>query len=261
MDYLIICTVAVLVAGITLFSGFGLGTVLTPTFALFVPVYVAVAATAIVHLANNAFKLALVGRHADWSVAARFALPAALGALAGAGLLAVFADQPPFYSYSIGERLHVITPVKAVIGTLIVLFALLKFMPAFADLVVPHRYIVFGGLVSGFFGGLSGNQGALRSAVLISAGLSKEAFIGTGVVSAVTVDLVRLGVYGYAFHGAKIAALEGEIVNLVGAAALAAFLGSFIGARLLGKVSLPVVQGIVAISMALVGAGLASGLI
>ena len=56
MSYLIICTVALLVSALTLFSGFGLGTLLMPAFALFFPIEVAVAATAIVHLANNIFR-------------------------------------------------------------------------------------------------------------------------------------------------------------------------------------------------------------
>jgi len=53
MDYVFIALVAVVVAALTLFSGFGLGTVLMPAFALFFPV--PVAATAVVHLANNLF--------------------------------------------------------------------------------------------------------------------------------------------------------------------------------------------------------------
>lgn len=53
MDYIFIALVAIVVAALTLFSGFGLGTVLMPAFALFFPV--PVAATAVVHLANNLF--------------------------------------------------------------------------------------------------------------------------------------------------------------------------------------------------------------
>jgi uncharacterized membrane protein YfcA len=42
VDYLVVCFVALLVSALTLFSGFGLGTVLMPAFALFFPVPVAV---------------------------------------------------------------------------------------------------------------------------------------------------------------------------------------------------------------------------
>ena len=123
MEYLIISAVAFIMSGLTLFSGFGLGTVLMPTFALFLPVPVAVAATAVVHLANNCFKLILVGRRANWTVVGRFSVPAAGAAFVGASLLALFAGLPPLARYSLGERKFQVTAVKTVIGALIVLFA------------------------------------------------------------------------------------------------------------------------------------------
>ena len=71
---------ALLASCLTFFSGFGLGTLLMPVVALFLPVEVAIAVTAIVHLANNLFKLALVGKKADRSVLWRFGAPAVLAA-------------------------------------------------------------------------------------------------------------------------------------------------------------------------------------
>jgi uncharacterized membrane protein YfcA len=118
-----------------------------------------------------------------------------------------------------------------------------------------------GGLLSGFFGGLSGNQGALRSAFLIRAGLSKEAYVGTGAACTVLVDVVRLVVYGAAFHAGGRAALDGNNAGLVLAATLSAFLGAWLGKRLLKKVTLRFVELTVAVLMVLIGAGLASGLI
>ena len=66
MEYVLIPMVALLASGLTLFSGFGLGTLLMPAFALFFSVDVAIAMTAIVHFMNNMFKLALLGRKAEW---------------------------------------------------------------------------------------------------------------------------------------------------------------------------------------------------
>ena len=65
MTYLLIALSSFFVAGLTFFSGFGLGTLLLPLFALFFPVPVAVAVTAVVHLLNNLSKVVLVGRHAS----------------------------------------------------------------------------------------------------------------------------------------------------------------------------------------------------
>ncbi|GAB4339479.1 MAG: hypothetical protein Kow0010_27570 [Dehalococcoidia bacterium] len=62
MKFILLPILAALVAAVALLSGFGLGTVLMPAFALFFPIEVAIAATGVVHLSNNLFKLVLVGR-------------------------------------------------------------------------------------------------------------------------------------------------------------------------------------------------------
>ncbi len=65
MPYLLICLAAFLASGLTLFSGFGLGTLLLPVMVLFFPIDLAIALTAVVHALNNLFKCWLLGRHAD----------------------------------------------------------------------------------------------------------------------------------------------------------------------------------------------------
>ena len=104
MDYLIVCTVALLVAALTLFSGFGLGTLLMPAFALFFPVEMAIAATAVVHLANNVFKVILVGKGARLNIVLLFAIPAAACAVLGAWLLGAIAHAAPLISCAIGIK-------------------------------------------------------------------------------------------------------------------------------------------------------------
>jgi hypothetical protein len=260
MEYVVVCLVAIVVSGLTLFSGFGLGTLLMPAFALFFPVPVAVAATAVVHLANNLFKVTLVGRRADWSVVVKFALPGAAAAMLGATLLNVFAGVPPVFSYQAAGQTHKITVVELVIGVLIVGFALLDLLPRFSKLAFDRKYLPIGGLLSGFFGGLSGIQGALRSAFLIKSGLEKESFIGTSTVSAVIVDVARLLVYGLSLYTVKFAEVAPGMGGLILAAILAAFVGSFIGTRVMKKVTLHTIQVIVGVMLIVVGVGMASGL-
>jgi uncharacterized membrane protein YfcA len=55
-EELLVLAVALAASLLTFFSGFGLGTLLLPAFALVFPLDVAVAATALVHLANNVSK-------------------------------------------------------------------------------------------------------------------------------------------------------------------------------------------------------------
>ena len=159
MAYLIICTVALIVSALTLFSGFGLGTLLMPAFAIFFPVEVAVGTTAIVHLANNIFKLALVGRMADIKIVLKFAIPASVMAVIGALLLNYFTDIQPIAVYTLAGRTFTITAVNLVIAILITVFAILELNQRFEKLAFNPKYIPLGGALSGFFGGLSGQQG------------------------------------------------------------------------------------------------------
>jgi uncharacterized membrane protein YfcA len=144
---------------------------------------------------------------------------------------------------------------------LIVAFGWLEAGRWLERLTIPSRYLVLGGLLSGFFGGLSGNQGAFRSAFLLQAGLGKQAFVGTGIVSTVIVDIVRLLVYGRSFLTRGSAAVPGEIAGVVVAAMGAAFLGAYLGARVLEHVTLRAVRVTVATMLLVVGLGLVTGLI
>jgi uncharacterized protein len=256
MEYPVICLVSLSVAALTLFSGFGLGTLLLPAFAAFFPLPVAVAATAIVHLANNLFKVSLVGKGADRGALVKFGLPAVVAAFLGALTLEFLDGAAPLATYRLGGAQREITVVKLLIGALIVAFAVYDLAPRFSALTFDRKYLAAGGLLSGFFGGLSGHQGALRSAFLIKAGLSKEAFIATGVLIAVMIDVARLGVYV-----AQWRTLDGRILPLVAAAAAAAFVGSFFGARLIKKITLAGVQKIVGATLVFVGLGMAAGLL
>jgi uncharacterized membrane protein YfcA len=256
MDYVVICVVALLASALTFFSGFGLGTLLLPAFALFVPIEQAVALTAMVHLLNSLFKLLLTAKHADWRVALRFGLPAVIMSFAGAWLLAWLAGGAPLFTYAAFGREVAVTPVSFVIGLLLLVFALLESLPALRNLAFPPKYLPVGGVLSGFFGGLSGMQGALRSAFLVRAGLSKEAFIATGVILACVIDLARLSIYSVKMP------LETVVERgLLLAAVLAAFAGAAIGNSYLRKLTMPGIQRLVAALLAAVALGLMSGLL
>ncbi len=257
LPYLLPSLAAFLAAVLTFFSGFGLGTLLLPVFAVFFPLEVAIGLTALVHLANNLFKLALVGRYANAGVVLRFGLPSLLAALLGAWVLLQLAHLPPLATYHFLGRTFQIAPVKLVVAVLMVVFALLEVHPALAALTLPPGFLPLGGVLSGFFGGLSGHQGALRSLFLLKCGLTKEGFISTGVVIACLVDISRLAVYAEGFPRGLI--LENTWPLL--AAVAAALLGSVLGRRLLTRVTMRFVQTTVAALLVLVALGLASGLI
>lgn len=242
MDFFIICIVSLLASGLTLFSGFGLGTILLPVFALFFPIEIAITLTAIVHFLNNLFKLVLLGKHANKKVVLAFGIPAILFAFLGAYTLKHLTGLTPLYEYTFYNKQFYIEPLKVVIGLLLIFFALLDIIPKLKNIQFDSKYLPFGGVLSGYFGGLSGHQGALRSAFLIRANLTKEAFIATGVVIACVIDISRLSVYADTIIEQK------NMLNysLVIAATISAFFGAYFGNKLVKKVTIESLQKLVA---------------
>lgn len=257
MVVFIISVIAFLVAILTFFSGFGLGTILTPAFMIFFPVDLAIALTGVVHFCNNIFKLILVGSHVNIPVALRFGVPAVISALLGSWLLLNMSQMQPLFVYELfGKRMEVL-PVKFIVSILLIIFACMDLIPYFGRLQFGKEKLAIGGILSGFFGGLSGNQGALRSAFLIKAGLTKEAFIATAVVVSTCVDLTRLSMYATRFLHAEL----GNNLMLVLCATLSAITGAFIGNKLLKKVTVKFLQTSVAILLIIVSLALGSGII
>jgi uncharacterized membrane protein YfcA len=257
MEYILIPIVALLASALTFFSGFGLGTLLLPAFALFFPVDVAIALTAIVHFLNNTFKLLLVKNHINWKIAIQFGLPALLFSFLGALLLDKITNANILAEYTLYNKVFQITLMKIIVSILLIFFALFELIPKLKNLQFPEKYLPIGGILSGFFGGLSGHQGALRSAFLTKVGLSKEAFIATGVIIACMIDVSRMSVYFTNISKVK----DSLNFNLIIVATLAAFIGVYFGNKLVKKITINTIQKIVAFMIIVFAIGLGFGIV
>jgi len=255
MDIFLICLTALLGSALTFFSGFGLGTLLLPVFGLFFPIEVAIAMTAVVHFLNNIFKLGLTYKSINKNVALQFGLPAMLAAIAGAWLLSHITTQPLF-SYAIADKMYNITLLKCFIGVLMIVFAMFEIIPSLKHWAVSPSWIPLGGLLSGFFGGLSGHQGALRSTFLQKLKLEKQTFIATGIAIACMIDVSRISMYANNLQHA-----EQLPWKLVAAATLAAFAGAWLGNTWLKKITLQSFHFLVALFIILFSISLIAGLI
>jgi uncharacterized protein len=266
MEFLVIPLISALVAALTLVSGFGLGTLLMPAFAIFFPIEIAIAATAVVHFANNLYRLAIVGKWASSTVVLRFGLPAVIAAFIGAALMTWMADAPALHEYQLGPITAQVTGLKLVIAVLLAAFAALELWPRYRDVSFPPAALPVGGAISGFFGGISGLQGALRAPFLLRAGLSREGYVGTANVISTMVDAARLLMYAVglawlAQRGGYEALSEPRILWLIGAACLAGFLGSYLGAKVVKKVTYGAIRALVAGLLFIAAAALAAGVV
>jgi len=171
----------------------------------------------LVHLANNILKVALTAKRIDWVLFKSFGLPALFGAAIGAFLLVQIGGDYSRY-------------LKPIFGVLFMFFAILEFFNwRFSKM--SKLQLNFGGFLSGFFGGFSGHQGALRALFLSQLKLDKLLFVATTAIISLLVDLTRIGFY-----------LQNPRLwisiqwDLMGFTIFSAFLGTLVGRYLLPQI-------------------------
>ena len=256
-EIFIVSIVSFTAAILTFFSGFGLGTILTPVMMIFFPTEVAIAFTGLVHFSNNIFKFFLVGKNIDKKVLIRFGLPSVIAALIGSYLLVLIDENIVIFSYHFFDKKINVVLVKFLISILLITFAIIDLIPQIKNLNFDKKYLPVGGFLSGFFGGLSGNQGALRSAFLVKHGLEKSVFVATTVAVSSLVDITRLGIYSTNFLNLNYS----DFYQLGFFSVVSAVAGSFIGNNLLKKVTIEQIKKIVALLLVLLGMSLLIGIL
>jgi hypothetical protein len=178
---LAVTTVAFIAGGTATITGFGIGSLLTPLLAIRLGTQLAVAAVAVPHAAGTALRCVRLRHAIDWPVLWRFGIPSAVGGLAGALWQ--------------GELSNLV--LTRVLGALLVLAGISGLAELAVRVQLRGPAAILGGLLSGFFGGLVGNQGGIRSAALLGVSLPPERFVATATASALLVDAVRLPIYLY----------------------------------------------------------------
>lgn len=266
MEYIIVAIAVLIGAGLTFFSGFGLGTIMLPVFALFFDIEVAVGATAIVHLSNNLFKFLLVRKFIHLPTLLRFGIPAMAAAVLGSLLLTMMTSYESIHSYSIGDKTFEMTYLNMIVGSLMIFFAWFDLSPKFKSVQIDQKYLPAGGLLSGFFGGVSGHQGAFRAAFLSKSGLDKKQFVGTSNAISLVIDLSRIPIYLglFAIGSSKkldLAASLSDGKMLLAVGIVFAFVGTFLGKKLIEKTTIVGVQRLVGVLLFVMGGLMIAGIL
>ena len=253
---LLICFVSFSASLLTFFSGFGLGTLLLPVFCIFMPIHLAVLATAIVHISNNSLKFILIRNFIDKKVLISFGLTAVLGAFIGAMIQKHIGADVQIYETHVLGHIYAVDLLAFVVGVLMIVFAVLDFIPLLSRISFGKAHFPIGGLLSGFFGGLSGHQGALRAAFLSKSALKAEVFIATSVCMSLLIDAVRIPIY----LSSESKSLNENSLNII-LACVFAFIGSYLGKRLFVKRKIKNIRLLVAIFLFLMGIGMLLGVV
>ena len=249
MLFVVVILSALASSFITFFSGFGLGTILLPVFAFFYPLPIAIALTAVVHLLNNLFKIILLFKSINWQITLKFGVPSFIAALLGSWTLNQLSSYNLIiFNYQIFNHYFQITILNVIVGVLIILFSIVEISKKIDNISFNQKYLILGGLLSGFFGGFSGHQGAIRTAFLFQLNLDKKIFIATGVFVACLVDVARL------FFYKQNSAFSYNIdYTLMAVAVISAFCGAYLGNKLFVKTSISFFKWFVAAFMFIMG--------
>lgn len=230
---LLLFLVATLAGAIAAVSGFGIGSLVTPFLLLRFSAPEAVTLVALPHAWATAFRLLRLRRSIHGPTFRQFGIASAIGGLAGAvlqGQLGGFA-------------------LTVVLAALLLLAGFGELRQRLLPLPDTRGWKLVGGTLSGFFGGLVGNQGGIRAAALLQYGLTPSEIVATATATALLVDMARVPIY--AFTGSGLIAAQ---VPLILWMTLGVTTGTIIGVPLLGRLqqsSYRRLIGVLLISLAL----------
>lgn len=190
-------------------------------------------------------------------VVVHFGFPAFLAAMGGAGLLAWLSDVTLEVRYQLFGLTLIMTPIKTVVAVVLGALLFLEFSNTSSGGTFKQISLPIGGVISGFFGKLSGHQGAFRSACLVQSGIAKEQFLGTNVVIACLVDLSRLALYGTM----DIATIWIDQPLVMAEVLFPALAGTFIAGRYLHAIAMPTIRRMIAVLLIVVAVGLGTGVL
>ena len=229
---LIIFAAAIVAGTVAGVAGFGIGSILTPVLAVQAGTKLAVALGSIPHVIGTAARVIVLRGHVDRKILWSLGLLSAAGGLLGALLNA--RAQNPVLTLVFGGLLLV-----AGIANVTTFGQRMRFGPKTAW--------VAGG-VSGFFGGLVGNQGGIRSAALLGFAIPKESFAATATAIGLIVDGARMPVYAATQGGAML-----QWIVPVAIATAGVLVGTFGGVRLLHRIPQQTFRQFVGALIALLG--------
>lgn len=231
MHYILIALLTALASIIGTFSGFGISTIMIPVIVLFYPLPFALLFVAVIHLFGDFWKVIFFKKGANWRIILLFGIPGIVFSYLGASLSL---DVPDII-------------LKRLLGVflLIYVFYLLR-KPAW-KVPANDRTSIAGGTLSGFFAGIFGVGGAIRSAFLAAFNLQKEIYIFTSGMIALFIDVTRISRY---FAGGT--RLPREMAVLLILLVPLSLAGAYIAKRIINKVPQKFFRNIIAVLLGLI---------
>ena len=195
-------------------AGFGSSTIFLPFASYFIDFKTALVLVAIFHLFGNISRITFFRHGLNKKVLLFFGVPSFILSLVGAVLVG---DLPQ-------------TILKLILGIFLISISVLFLVKPKLTFPTNERYLFLGGGISGFIVGLIGTGGALRATFLTGLKIDKEKYIATAAVIALGTDATRIPTYlnnGF---------LTEQYYYFIPVLFAIAFVGSFIGRKLVNRI-------------------------
>lgn len=232
MGIIYIAILTVIAGGVGTLTGFGTSTIMVPVLLLVFPLAPTLLLVGIIHWFGDIWKIALFRQGVRWRLMLLFGVPGVLFTFIGARL--IFSVSETLLSQILG-------------GFLIAYVAFLFFNPTF-KFKQNALLATTGGALSGFFAGIFGVGGAIRSAFLSMFDLTKAVYIATAGAIGLAIDSTRLTTYVY--EGAT---LPSELFWGLLLFIPASFIGAYFAKRIVDRIPQKRFRLVVAVFLLLVG--------
>lgn len=232
LEAILVFACSVVAGAVASVAGFGIGSILTPLFAWMYGAKLAVAIVSVPHFIATALRCVLLRQKIAWGVLKGFGVMSALGGLTGA-LLHVYLRSPW---------------LGILLGVLILWVALAGLTGWLKHIKFEGKLAWYAGAVSGFLGGMVGNQGGIRSGAMLGLRVQKETFVATATAIGVLVDVARMPVY----LATQTRGIAGAWVQL-SVSVVGCVIGTFLGLRFLKRVPEETFYRVVCLLLLLLG--------
>lgn len=179
MEIIYIALLTILASGIGTITGFGTSTILIPILLLYLPLPETLLVVGVIHFSGDIWKMILFRKGFEWKLILTFGLTGIIASFLGARI--VFSASPEI--------------LLRILGAFMLAYVIfLVFKP---DFKVPKKNLtaITGGGLSGFFAGIFGVGGAIRTLFLSAFDLQKAVFVATTGAIAFLIDSTRITTY------------------------------------------------------------------
>lgn len=232
MELIALATLTLIAAAIGTMTGFGTSTIMVPALSLFLPLPLVLLFVGVIHWFGDIWKILFFKQGFNWKLILLFGIPGII--------LSFYSARLPL---TLPEEL-----LQRSLGLFLILYVTFIWVKPAWKMQSSNTNALLGGGLSGFFSGIFGVGGAVRSTFLSAYNLPKSVFLFTSGVIGLLIDSSRVA--QYVLSGIRV---EGSLLTALIVCIPASLLGAYLAKKLVDKIPQKQFRLFIAVALFLVG--------